>query len=275
MAESTGGDEDAFVARDTSTIENTLPNKQVATSGAAADPLEAYEYGDTATVQERISELEKKQRRLERQTQNVGEVRINLHQLENQYQNLSTQLVGLQRQLEEVNHMLKEPNAIRQETVITGVFQEEAQRSIQDLLTDQRFLQEETAVPEIADNIQNLENLLENEGFLRENTAIQTLLEEEYQLQKDTIQDMAEFRESTISYHKTNLNTRRRGRLVESISISAIGIAVLLLAIALNGMMSSALSNWMSIPLMILLTLVGVGFIGAGAFGMNKSLNSQ
>ncbi|MFC6736256.1 hypothetical protein [Halolamina salina] len=155
---------------------------------------------------------------------------------------------------DEIYHSIEEDSEDTQPIISWDAYlQHVAREETKDILSDGEILEEQTEIPHIISD------------------RLQEDLSNEYDIEKDTIPALNKFKDRTIEFHKENTEIRWQRRLVESVSISAVGFAVLFFTFYISDRVTSVLSGVVGYTSVGLLAVIGIGFVIAGFSGIYKT----
>jgi len=168
----------------------------------------------------------------------------------------------------EIERKLSDPQFINdtqlQEVLVSQLIEQVESSEQTDV---ERIIREETQT--------ELEQLLSDEEFIQNGTDIFGILHEQYDLTTDTISNLTDFRDVVTEFHEKDIELKEQRRLVESSAVVIIGVAVLLLAAGTRSMTIDATSVILGNLLTLLLGISGIGLVAAGIIGLNKNLTSD
>lgn len=144
-------------------------------------------------------------------------------------------------------------------------------------LEDRNYINSHTIIPQLAQQeaSNQVKEVLASKEFLKQESEIEQLLEEEYNLGKDTIDEIMEFKDRSIDYHRESIKVRKKWRKTESLGVILFGLGLIA---GVGGLISSETGLNLGLTSKIALTsffIVGLTLIYSGFQGLKKSIGDR
>lgn len=142
----------------------------------------------------------------------------------------------------------------------------------ENVLNEEELLRKSTKIPKIAreESQQTFQNTFLTHSGISNNTAIDGYLKEKYSIEKQTINDLEEFKEKSLEYHKSNVEVRRQWRITESIGIAFLGLSSLIMSIGIQVLEINLGGLILNATVSLLLILIGSLLIYSGYQGLEN-----